>query len=199
VRRDRRALALFLVALFASGAFLGPAEASRARTLNLEQLAAHADRIFRGRCIQAQVAIDPTLGQTVTYVSFVPEHVVRGPSSLHGTLTIKLLGNRTSSAGPGDAIDGLPQFEAGEEVILFLYPDSAHGLTSPVGLGQGKFRVVPDKAGKPVAANMFGNDSLFDGLSSRAQKKLGGSVERYRGAHGIPADALLDMAKALAP
>jgi hypothetical protein len=64
-----------------------------------------------------------------------------------------LLGNATVTARPGEATEGLPRFEVGEELILFLYGDSSRGLTSPVGFGQGKFKVIRDKGGKQHAAN----------------------------------------------
>jgi hypothetical protein len=38
-------------------------------------------------------------------------------------------------------LPGLPRPRAGEEVVLFLHRPSGRGFTSPVGLGQGFYRV----------------------------------------------------------
>lgn len=175
-----------------------PTEASTFRRLNLEQIVSRAGRIFRGRCIETQVAIDRDLRQTVTFVTFVPDRTIRGGAASSGKITIELLGDQSASARPGESIEGIPRFTEGEEVVLFLYPPSAHGLTSPVGAGQGKFRIVHDKQGRVVAANQYANERLLDGLSPRAKAALGERGRRYHDAVAIPIDDLLEMARSLA-
>jgi hypothetical protein len=184
------------IVAFATAGFFTPVFASQIRTLNLEQLTGHADRIFHGRCLSVTVGTDPDLGQTVTYVTFSQYRAMKG--SFHGKLTVKLLGNQTSQAGPAEATEGIPRFEAGEEVVLFLYGESARGLTSPVGFGQGKFKVVKDKSRIPQAINGFSNERLLDGLSSAAQAKLGARVEHLHGRRPIPLDDFLEMVQSLA-
>jgi hypothetical protein len=46
-------------------------------------------------------------------------------------------------------------FAKGERAVLFLYGENARGLTSPVGLGQGRFTVFEDKQGRKLAMNGF--------------------------------------------
>lgn len=71
--------------------------------------------------------------------------------------------------------DAKPQRELAEygkhqELVLFLGPVSEYGLTSPVGLEQGRFRVYLDKSKKIVAANGRGNVGLFNSsVVTRAQ------------------------------
>jgi hypothetical protein len=186
----------WLVALLILLPFLVvPAEASRVRGLNLEEMTARADRIFNGKCVEIRVGVDPALGQTVTWVSFVPEHAVKG--QVKGRITMKLLGNQSARARPGESTEGIPRFEKGEEVVLFLYPDSKHGLTSPVGFGQGAFKVVTDKSGQTTAANQFGNEGLLERLSPAAQNRLGEKASRYRGKRSVPPEDLLEMARTL--
>ncbi len=193
LRSPSRVLAPAAVLLILS--ISAPAFASRIRPLNLEELTTRADRVFQGRCTKVQVATDPKLGQMVTYVTFVPQSAVKG--GVRGKLTIKLLGDQSESSPPSRATEGVPRFQEGEDVILFLYPDSPVGLTSPVGFGQGKFKVVKDKAGHASVLNGFGNERILDRLSPRAQEKLGAKAEQYRGGKGIPPDALLDMVRSL--
>src|SRR5262245_23681318 len=142
--------------------------ASRVRLINLEEMTQRADRIFLGRCVSVRARNDADLGQMVTYVTFVTQRTAKG--SAHGKVTIKLLGDQ---GGPGRSMEGVPQFREGEEVVLFLYKDSARGLTSPVGLGQGKFVVIEDKQGNRQALNLQGNETLFRSLTPAARKKLG--------------------------
>ncbi|HET6373570.1 MAG TPA: hypothetical protein VFG76_09700 [Candidatus Polarisedimenticolia bacterium] len=175
--------------------FATPSEASQVRSVNLEEMVQRADRVFSGRCLGVRVAHDPALDRTVTYVTFSVQRVVKG--DLHGRVRIKMLGNVDATATPDDRIEGLPRFQAGEEVVLFLHGDSARGLTSPVGFSQGKFAVVHDKQGRPVAINGMRNEHLFRGISPRAEGPLGAHAARQKDERGIPPDVLLDMAEAL--
>ena len=168
--------------------------ASQVRPINLEEMAERADRVFLGRCIRVTAGMDSELGQMVTYATFVAQRSAKG--GVHGQVTIKLLGDQTADDAPSRSMAGVPRFEEGEEVILFLYRDSRRGLTSPVGLGHGKFVVVQDRKGQRLALNATGNESLFRNLSPGARNKLGDSSKQP--AHrGIDPDALLDMVQRL--
>jgi len=182
---------IWLPALLACVLFsFGPAQASRVRPINIEEMAQRADRIFTGRCVGVRTAFDRDLGQVVTYATFMTRRTAKG--SAHGTVTIRMLGDQMDDGGPGRGADGVPRFREGEEVVLFLYGDSRRGLTSPVGLGQGKFVVSKDKQGRRQALNALGNETLLRSLSPRALQKLGDLATRP--AHGgIDPDALLDM------
>lgn len=58
-------------------------------------------------------------------------------------------------------IEGMPTWTVGESVTTFLNKPSAHnGLTSPVGLAQGKLTMGADKA-----SNSFHNQGLFKGVT----------------------------------
>jgi hypothetical protein len=57
----------------------------------------------------------------------------------------------------------------GQELLLFLNPVSEYGLTSPVGLEQGRFRITRDRTGKAYAANGRDNAGLFSGTEQRAR------------------------------
>jgi hypothetical protein len=195
----RKRLALLLRAAFSVLATIllsQPGFASQIRSLNLEQLTRQADRVVHGRCVGVTTAVDPALGQTVTLVSLVPYRPLKG--DVHGKLTFKLLGNQSAQAGPGESTEGIPRFEKGEEVVLFLYADSGRGLTSPVGFGQGKFKVVKDKNQAPRAVNGFSNERLLEGLSPDAVKRIGGRGERLRSRGDIPLEDLLEMVQSLA-
>ena len=108
---------------------------------------------------------------------------------------MRVLGDAGGSPGASE-VEGVPSFRPGEEVIVFLYPESSAGLTSPVGLGQGKFTVRRDKHGARFAFNDMGNRGLFRGLSTQAARRIG-ELPRESERQGLSADALLRMATAL--
>ena len=152
-----------------------PTHATRVRPLNLDQMTERASRVFSGRCVEVTYTLDPELGREVVLVTFEVERAVKG--EMGATVQIRVL---PADEGRGQGVDGVPGFEPGEEVVLFLYGESAVGLTSPVGFGQGKFTVQEDKSGNRVAINAYGNRNLFKGLSSAASEHLGDVVPRGR-------------------
>jgi len=174
---------------------VGPPDASQVRLVNLEEMAQRADRIFQGRCISVRSGRDTVLDRSVTYATFVVQRAVKG--NLHGRVTIKVLGDMDPATSKDDMIEGLPRFESGEEVVLFLHGDSARGLTSPVGFSLGKFVVTRDKQGRPIAFNGMRNEHLFQGISPRAQGRLRAHAARWKDEQGLPPDELLDMVEAL--
>jgi len=170
----------------------GLARASIVRLLNIEDLAGRADRIFAGRCVDVRESYDPALGQHVTYTTFEVSRAVKG--GVRGRITIRSLGGADADPSRPDPIASVPRFRVGEDVVLFLYPDSRNGLTSPVGFGQGKFRIVKDKLGREIALNATGNRTLFRGLSGGAVNRLDRSRHAWKGRSDVPPDALLDLA-----
>jgi len=191
------AIRLGLFALLASFLIQPSVFASRVRSLNLEEMVRRADRIFSGRCVQVRVAEDPGTRQKATFVTFTVDRTVKGEG--RPKVTIKVLGEQGGSGKREAGIEGAPRYREGEEVVLFLYGDSRSGFTSPVGLGQGKFSVVRDKAGGRLALNAYGNRGLMERLSTRAEKRLRGRAARYRARPEISPDDLLDMAQSLLP
>jgi len=165
--------------------------ASQVRSVNLEQMTARAATIFSGRCIAVRTEADPALGHDVIVARFKVRRAVKGASG--PIVTVRML--------TGDDAGGfadLPRFQTGEEVVLFLYGESALGLRSPVGLGQGRFRVTPDKQGRQVATNDVGNRNLLRELSPAAHRRLAHVPENADPAERLGPDELLNMVEALA-
>jgi len=57
-------------------------------------------------------------------------------------------------------------YRVGEEIVLLLRRPSEEGLTSPVGFGQGRFRVERDSAGRRMVRNGMNNAALFEGIDA---------------------------------
>ena len=169
-----------------------PVLASQVRPINLEEMTERASTIFSGRCVAAEVQFDADIGRTVQVASFEVFRSVKGsPGSI---VTIRtLLGAGTDGSG----ISGLPRYEVGQEVVLFLYGESKYGLTSPVGFGAGRFHIVMDKHGQPHALNDFGNGRLLDNLSPVARERVPREISTWHGQPLLAPEALLDLAAGL--
>jgi hypothetical protein len=170
-------------------------QASQVRPVNLEEMTERAATIFAGRCIESSASVDPDLGRVVTLATFEVDRAVKG--ELGDTVTVKLLGGGPEGGGAETSIAGLPGFRPGEEVVLFLYGESRLGLSSPVGLGQGKFTVFEDKQGGRIAVNAFGNAHLTRGLSQEAQRLLAPTMTGWNEPGELDPKTLLDMVEAL--
>lgn len=117
-----------------------PASATTVLRLPIEEMAARADLVIRAEVVRVVTVADPAderrLSTRVT---------VRVLESLKGyvtapTLTITLLGGRTSRWTL--AVPGTPVFREGSEVVLFLH-STPRGF-KPAGLWLGKYEVRRD-------------------------------------------------------
>lgn len=128
--------------------------------VNLQEMATRGGRIVTGRVAAVQAGFHPRYTRVrVTYVTVTVEAALKGVNARQFTFM-------QFGGADMDAIFDLPQFKAGEEVMLFLYPESRVGFTSPVGGAQGKFSVRRDPvSGERTIVNGFGNRGLFDGMN----------------------------------
>ncbi len=137
--------------------------------LDLQQMTELAERVFVGRCISATEGVDRN-GRPVVYVSYEVTETLKGARPV-GTpaerITFKQIRMTTTTS-----VSELPHYEVGEESIVFLSGESDIGLTAPVGLMQGKFRVVTDSAGEKKVLNGHGNRGLLQGLKKNKTVKL---------------------------
>lgn len=172
----------------------GAARATTVRPLNIEELTEKAGRIVSGQVVAIDVSTDPALDLPVARVTLAVQRTLKGSGG--STLAFRMLA--PSEAATTLGVRGLPSFDVGEEVVLFLYPESRTGLTSPVGLTQGKFVKVTDKQGRTLAVNGFANRSLLRNLSPAARQRVGTVL----GTESDPVTrprVLLQMVEALAP
>ena len=70
-------------------------------------------------------------------------------------------------------VPGLPRYGVGEEVVLFLRGESGRGFTSPVGLGQGVYRVTRVHGRPFVRGDLPGRWEDLEAFVSRVQRLVG--------------------------
>jgi hypothetical protein len=131
-------------------ALCSQANGAAVRDLNLEDLCRGAGKIFWGRCAGVE-----TQDEALVYTFGALRMLKGGPAD---TVTLRMHKAASMYARA-------PRFTAGQEVLLFLYPESDLGYSSPVGFGQGVFRIAATGSGEKTAVNERGNSRLFKGMN----------------------------------
>ena len=130
---------------------------------NLAQLTAQAATIVEGTVISAKAELHPQFSalQTVVVTLRVSRTLKGQPA---GILTFRQfiwdMRDRASAAG----------YRRGQRLLLFLNKPNENGLTSPTGMEQGRFRLIPAAAGRPLAVNGHGNAALLEGLTQKLSR-----------------------------
>ncbi|MFH1571601.1 MAG: hypothetical protein ABIL09_26660 [Gemmatimonadota bacterium] len=145
--RTRRLARGLLPALAGALLVAGTAAATTVERLDLATLAGRADRIVLATC-QGTVAVELD-GDLYTRVHFAVIQTLKGQARPH--LEALFAGGELGERRQW--LSGMPAFEPGEEVVLFLTAPDAEGRVWPIGLAQGKFRVEPGPDGEPQVVN----------------------------------------------
>lgn len=128
--------------------------------LDLASLSSRASRILLARCESTgNVLID---GVPCTQVEFEILEVVKGQGD--GRQTVLFAGGELD--GVRQWVAGMPTFEPGEEVVLFLSAPDSRGRSWPIGLSQGKVGVVRNAGGEAVVVRADGDVKRVAGPTS---------------------------------
>jgi len=139
-----RALACALCLLAAAM----PARATSVLPVDLDHIVSRANVAFQGTVTDVHSDHDPATGWIVTYVTFRVDDALKGPAG--STYTLKQIGGRLPD-GETYRVDGVPSYAVGHSYVVFLHSPSPLGLSSPVGLSQGKFDVAQGPSGPEVS------------------------------------------------
>jgi hypothetical protein len=166
------------------------------RHMNLQQMCAAAGRIFRGTVLgvsEGTVAAGGGQLSTTVYRIRVDEEFKGSFETIKGqriaTLQMVRAAKRTAQIGPARYLatfDDLPAFKEGHDYLILATAPSAVGLSAPVGLKQGVFKVA-GKAGQETALNGNDNIGLSSGVSGAAPRgplpyaSLRTSIRRFLG------------------
>jgi len=132
------------------------AQAAVVQEMNLAAMAAAAQTIFAGVCIDRQTLYDQQQQREVLAFTFRVEQVFKGAAQER--LVVK------ASKALVD-LKQVPTYRVGQEVILFLSGESRLGFSSPVGLGQGRFHVLRGTGDQRMVVNDRNNRNLFKAMS----------------------------------
>jgi hypothetical protein len=138
---------------------------SSARTLprSLNELIAESDTIIHGFVLSSKIEPHPQLRNLMTVVVEISvKDTYKGKKK--GALVFRqyvwnVKGGKSA------------EYHVGEELVLLLRPVSKSGLTSPSGLEQGLFHVIPDRSRRLTAVNGRANIGIFDHLEPDARTR----------------------------
>lgn len=139
---------------------------SSARTIPqaLDQLTTEADVIVHGYVTSVELQPHPQLRNLMTLVvTMSVVETYKGPA--RRTISFRQYVWDLNPQWPA------AEYGKGQELLLLLRPVSEYGLTSPVGLEQGRFLISTDRKGHVTAVNGRGNVGLFDSVVQRAQAR----------------------------
>lgn len=162
---SRKRLRLSLLMLIFAAAH--PTALAQHRSLSLQEVVDAAGTIFSGKVTKVWSACDAASGFIVTYTQVEVQDAVRGTA--RGQFVFKQYGG--SFGGLHVVVADMSYFSEGEEIVAFLYPASALGLTSAVGTSEGKLAVYadPNSGKKMVWGNFLHMTMLAPLLGKSAQ------------------------------
>lgn len=180
----RRALLILAACLLTAPAFAQRGAMTIPR--NLDQLADRASDIVRGTVVEARVEKHPELTALETVVVTLKlKETLKGDAQGRFTFRQYLWDARDVHDAAG--------YRKGQDLILLMVAPSPLGLSSPAGMGQGRFQVRRDRAGREMAVNATGNAQLFAGLAdarpaAALTQRQAGLVDKHRGGPLAAAD-----------
>ena len=131
---------------------------------SLADLATEAGVIVRGRIVSTRVEPHPQFSALWTVVVTVQvDETIKGQIGNSYTF-------RQFIWDPRDRQDAAG-YQKNQKVLLFLTTPNSSGLSSPVGLEQGRFQLSTDAVGNAYATNGRNNAGLLNGVAARAAAK----------------------------
>jgi hypothetical protein len=133
------------------------------RPVNLAYLSQRADVIVQGRVMEVRHERLPGYSHIPTVVvTLEVDAALRGPSGKTYTFREVFVGLRSREGKQG--------YQVGQQLFLFLPSPSQYGLSSPVGMGQGRFHISRNFGGGSMVINEQGNAGLFKNVEQDASK-----------------------------
>jgi hypothetical protein len=170
-------LRLFILLTILAAVLPSSLSATTVLQMNLEQMVDRAEKIFRGTVMDIREGTVQVGGGELPVVTYR----IRVDESFKGTFQtvkglqvaeIKMLGKLKVQAGSpvraGSILPELPRLQVGQDYLLLTTAPSSVGLSTTIGLGQGRFE-LQGKPGQEQALNGNRNLGLFYGMESTAK------------------------------
>jgi hypothetical protein len=165
------------------------AQAALSLRLNVEELADASETIVVGTVLSVEAQEGSMTRPTAIVTTLRVDEMVKGVSQ--NEIIVRQIARKYPD-GRIVSYPGLPRFHKGEQVFLFLPGESSAGLASPVGFGQGVFRVMGRKQelSRSPIRNLYGNLGVFDRLQG---KKVQGMAAKITGRSALKKEAPLTV------
>jgi hypothetical protein len=139
-------------------------EAGTVQRMELEDLVGQCDQALEGRVQHIRV-LEPGRKRIETEITLSVSKCYWG---LSGREFILRIPGGVLPDGRGLILPGMPQFQEGEELLLFLSAESRSGTRVPVGLAQGRFRIERRSSGAKLLVRDQADLEFFDPLTRRS-------------------------------
>ena len=150
---------LFVLGLTLFASF--PLLSTTVEKFTLDDLVQKSDRIVVGKCISRESRWNDRNTLILTTARFAVSEPLKGSSD--GFVKVVTVGGTLD--GITQSVSGMPVFEPEEEVLLFLEP-SKNGHWQPLGLSQGKFRILRNRqTGEEEVVHSLSGLELYDPAS----------------------------------
>lgn len=136
-------------------------EAGTALRMDLAELVDASELVLEARVVSARPVEAPD-GLVHTEYQLAVDRTFFGEDL--PVRTVRLPGG-VLPGGRGTLVPGMPELVPGEDVVVMLSPASHLGNRMPIGLHQGKYRIVADGRGGKVAVRASG--ALLNGATGR--------------------------------
>jgi len=150
------------------------AGASTVVAMTLEQMSERAESIFLGRVTGTRADWNAERTRIYTYVTLEVDRYLKGGSG-SSVATVRLLGGRVGAYLA--MVPGTPQFDMGEDVLLFCAGGGAR-IETVLGMSLGKFTITADASGEKFVKRDISGLMLANHRTDA--RKPGDPVTRYR-------------------
>jgi len=165
-----------LVALVLRPLLREPAvRAGTAMRMEVSELVEAAELVVEGRVLASR-AVETEDGLIETEYELLVDRTFRGAPL--GTRTLRLPGGLLED-GRGMVLAGVPRLRPGEDALLFLSAAGGRGVRMPVGLAQGRYRVLTRLDGSRIAVRDQADLGLVDPNSGHVLCAEGSHVRDY--------------------
>jgi len=172
-----RLLPLLLGPIVAAFLFAAPADGSVVQGLELEELAAEADRIVLGRVLFSESFLRRD-GQIWTWHRIEVEREIRGTAPDQRELIVETMGGQIGQIGM--RVEGEASFQLGERVLVFVHGGGPYTAFRTVGMGQGVMRVRREKGVDTVRQSREGLMLVRRDAEGRLKRNSGALPEPER-------------------
>ena len=152
----------FFAVLLGSGSITSIVAATTMRRLNMQALVNSAQLIVHARCLGMESKWGN--GMIWSFVDFQVIEAMKGPVEPGERLRVRLAGGKAGHLQT--RIDGVPDFAAGQEAVLFLERTSAGDL-GITGWAQGTFRVWRQSGGRTTVTQESSEFPTYDSKTKR--------------------------------
>jgi hypothetical protein len=144
-------------------------EGTSIEKMNLLEMVNRSGRIIVGTCVAvAEKTMPMANGGEIAYTSytFAVSKSIKGQVGATMELRQFSYPGANSAGRVNTKIVGMPVYRVNEEYLLILTSESQLGLSAPVGLPQGCFKVSSGKTGAREVVNGMNNAGLFHNFPS---------------------------------